>query len=809
MKRLIATTIIISCCLQLLSQNRLFRNLSPLERAEYYTSIAEISADSSETAAALDSAVTNYLCYLDRNDSLGPVEKISVYYKLSLCFISDNQYEDADIFIRLILKTAYEEYDHSSVLYAYSLLQVANIYSIWGDLAKAKAFMDLSEGSIKNNIRKDSDVYSIYMIDFLQTRINIKTEQQKFKSAVRDARRRIRLIRNAGLTDSTYNETYLDALMRLSFIYQSCPDILQARKCASRAYDLYTTRIIHGFSGKTAEERRQYWHSVSEYFNEMAGAGNDPKTAYNSSLFAKGILLNTTIEFNEFVKTNADSLIISDYNEMKKLIASGGNKITIDSLDQIINEKLEAKGVRFYPSGLYTSWEQVRNNLNDEDLAIEFMKNGNSYTCILLKKKWVKPRHNTFHISTDDFLYNTLSYSRKTSRQTISGILTGNDNLGQNIAESANGYEISVKESIYKIEDAVSDFDIARHMAKDIWTRWIRRNFPKREEGRIFFSPDGILDIIGIEYLPISKKQKDPGAEIYCLADIYPTYRLSSTRQLLFENQTSASHAVPGLYGSPDFMRKDKKILVGLAKAESGARRLLDNEYEEDMDSYSGDEGELQPLKAAMHEVLAIDSIMTDVGYKAHIFTGANASEDIFKIASQDENIIHIATHGFYLTPLEATRKRLVTTPETAKDPLSRSGLFMAGAKEKWILGSDPSGRENGILTANEISSLDLSNADMVILSACQTGIGDIGQDGIYGLQRAFKMAGAKSMIVSLWKISDEATAFMMKNFYQNRYILHMSKHEAFQAAQRAMRNTEKWKSPRYWSAFVLIDPEI
>lgn len=789
MKRLIATIIIISCCLQLLSQNRLFRNLSPLERAEYYKSIAEISTDSSETAVALDSAVTNYLCYLDRNDSLGPVQKIPIYYKLCLCFISSNEYENAEIFIRLILKTAYEEYDHSSVLYAYSLMQVANIYSIWGDTAKAKAFMDLSESSIKDNIQKDSDAYSIYMMDFLQTRINIKIVQQKIKSAIRDARHRIRLIRNAGLTDSTYNKTYLYASMRLSYIYQSYPDMLQAGKWASRAYDLYTTQIMHGFSGKTAEERKRYWAGVSEYFNEMAGSINHPKTAYNSALFAKGLLLNTTIEFNEFVKANADSLINSDYNEMKQLIASGGSKITIDSLDQIINEKLEAKGAGFYPSGLSTDWEQVRARLKDDDLAMEFIGNSNYFSCILLKKDWVRPKVISYSISGGGFLrpwWNCIS-----------------------VKNGKNNVVLNFKNTDYTIENAVSDLTVSKYIGKYIWPRKITRHFPKTEEGRIFFSPDGILDIIGIEYLPISKDKKDPGADIYCLADIYPTYRLSSTRQLLFENQTSASQAVPGLYGSPDFKRKGQEILDGLAKAESGARRLLDNEYKKDIDSYSGDGGELSPLKAAMHEVLAIDSIMTDMGYKAHIFTGTNASEDIFKIASQDENIIHIATHGFYLTPLEATRKRLVTTPEMAKDPLSRSGLFMAGAKEKWILGSDPSGRGNGILTANEISALDLSNADMVILSACQTGIGDIGQDGIYGLQRAFKMAGAKSMIVSLWKISDEATAFMMKNFYQNRYILHMSKHEAFQAAQRAMRNTEKWKSPRYWSAFVLIDPDI
>ena len=321
MKRLLATIIIISSCLQLLSQNRLFRNLSSLERAEYYASIAEISTDSSETAVALDSAVTNYLCYLDRNDSLGTVQKISIYYKLCLCLISDNQYEDADTFIRLILKTAYENYDHSSALYAYSLLQVANIYSILGDLAKAKAFMDLSECSIKNNIQKKSDVHSIYMIDFLQTRINIRTKQQKYKSAIRDAKHRIRILKEANFSESEYKTIYTGAMMYLSMLCHENHDYLAAKKWASEAYDSYKDKIIMNLGGKSGEERKLYWISASDYFRGMANSRSFPETAYNSALFAKGLLLNTTIEFNEFVKANADSLIISDYNEMKKLMA--------------------------------------------------------------------------------------------------------------------------------------------------------------------------------------------------------------------------------------------------------------------------------------------------------------------------------------------------------------------------------------------------------------------------------------------------------------------------------------------------------
>lgn len=139
------------------------------------------------------------------------------------------------------------------------------------------------------------------------------------------------------------------------------------------------------------------------------------------------------------------------------------------------------------------------------------------------------------------------------------------------------------------------------------------------------------------------------------------------------------------------------------------------------------------------------------------------------------------------------------------KDPLLRSGLIMAGANKAWKNGVNLLEKEDGIMTAMEISNLDLSNTDLVVLSACETGLGDIqGSEGVYGLQRAFKMAGVDVLIMSLWKVPDIETAEFMNMFY-DLWIKNKNARVAFRNTQKLMQ--EKYKGePSKWAAFVLFE---
>lgn len=142
----------------------------------------------------------------------------------------------------------------------------------------------------------------------------------------------------------------------------------------------------------------------------------------------------------------------------------------------------------------------------------------------------------------------------------------------------------------------------------------------------------------------------------------------------------------------------------------------------------------------------------------------------------------------------------------SSSNPLLRCGLFIAGANNTIKGYSKPdSVKDDGILTGAEISNVNLRQTKLVVLSACETGLGKIDDnEGVYGLQRAFKMAGAQDLIMSLWRVSDRATEVFMTTFY--KYAFKMNVYDAFSKTQMTMRNNPKFKDPYYWAAFVLME---
>ena len=140
---------------------------------------------------------------------------------------------------------------------------------------------------------------------------------------------------------------------------------------------------------------------------------------------------------------------------------------------------------------------------------------------------------------------------------------------------------------------------------------------------------------------------------------------------------------------------------------------------------------------------------------------------------------------------------------EASDDPMMRSGLLLAGAKNYWGISNQNNTIEDGILTASEISNLDLSACQLVVLSACETGLGEIkGSEGVFGLQRAFKMAGVNNIIMSLWKVPDVQTAELFDIFY-NECFAGKTIQDSFKSAQSKMK--AKY-SPYYWAGFVLLE---
>lgn len=221
-----------------------------------------------------------------------------------------------------------------------------------------------------------------------------------------------------------------------------------------------------------------------------------------------------------------------------------------------------------------------------------------------------------------------------------------------------------------------------------------------------------------------------------------------------------------------------------------------------------GNQNLIDPLPGTQVEIDAISKLGSTKGFKTNVYTKAQASEENFKSITRP-SLLHIATHGFFLTENQISGDKVfgVDVEQANDNPLLRSGLMLANAEQAMDESAEnmeATSTNNGILTAYEVMTLDLKDTDMVVLSACETGLGEIKSgEGVYGLQRSFQVAGAASVIMSLWKVSDEATKQLMISFYQN-WMNGTSKGVAFSNAQKTLR--ESFPEPYYWGAFVMLN---
>lgn len=216
-------------------------------------------------------------------------------------------------------------------------------------------------------------------------------------------------------------------------------------------------------------------------------------------------------------------------------------------------------------------------------------------------------------------------------------------------------------------------------------------------------------------------------------------------------------------------------------------------------------QGEIAVLPGTKVEIDGVSKLLKGSGYQVKQFTQKLATEANLKSVKKP-TLMHIATHGYFLQDVETTGSAFGISLENANDnPLLRSGLMLAGAGATVSGQRMPnlSSNDNGILTAYEAMNLDLDGTDLIILSACETGLGDIkAGEGVYGLQRAFLVAGADALIMSLWKVDDAATQQLMSYFYQH-WIKLGNKQKAFKQAQ--LQLMAKHKDPYYWGAFVMV----
>ncbi|MBF0311656.1 MAG: CHAT domain-containing protein, partial [Magnetococcales bacterium] len=321
----------------------------------------------------------------------------------------------------------------------------------------------------------------------------------------------------------------------------------------------------------------------------------------------------------------------------------------------------------------------------------------------------------------------------------------------------------------------------------------------------VYVVPDGMLNI-----LPFSALIDEESAYLAKSMDIHI---LTSSRDLLPSETPSATGGVLILAG-PDY-DSDKVVDRQVIKEIEGKRSASSSEVRDGLRAFSqGMRGlRFDPLPGAEKEGKLIVGQVEERKKANRIFLKFDAQEKVVQSIAQPPEVLHIATHGFFLKADDNLRKRLMKLqrggdlqlPPPGDNPLLRSGLAFAGINGNAGFLGEIDTNNDGVLTALEVLALDLTGTRLTVLSACETGLGEIHEgEGVYGLRRSFQEAGSEAVIASLWEVSDAGTQALMTGLYKG-LMAGKTPHDALREARQELMDSKEWGYPYIWSAFMLV----
>ena len=541
---------------------------------------------------------------------------------------------------------------------------------------------------------------------------------------------------------------------------------------------LYTDLVANRFDYLTEKERSIYleksqtMHDFIPAFVYEHYKKNPHFTtlAYNNALLTKGMLLQSTNHARKSIEQSGNEELLQYWKEVLKirqmLTSSTISTIVKDSLSNRA-ENLESwimknsREFRLSKKIWDKNWMDVQLGLKTGDVAIEFV---DFYS--IIKNDMTKHIYAAVLVRPND-------------KQPTFIPLCTEEEMHSLLGNPTQTYDINGNK-LYKL----------------IWSKITPY---LTENSTVYFAPSGLLHQLNLEILPTQDMRP--------ISDIYNLVRVSSTRELLLEERHHTAFTSATLYGGLIYDMDTTDMIENSSIYENQQYRSF---VSSDTLSRKG----VSYLPGTKKEIDNISQCLNQVGGKINIYTGKQGNEESFKAQTGATNkILHIATHGFFFeneevetTNLFKPKMQQLGIQEPIIDPLLRSGLLMAGANHAFMghYNQLPKSLQDGVLYAKEISLLDLSETELVVLSACETGQGDITSEGVFGLQRAFKMAGVQTIIMSLWKVNDQATQLLMTEFYNNWIGKHQSKREAFHNAQNTVRI--QYEEPEYWAGFIMLD---
>lgn len=602
---------------------------------------------------------------------------------------------------------------------------------------------------------------------------------------------------------------YSIVLNGLADIYEIKKRHQAAENLLIEASDLQNSRLNNAITYLSEKELTKYtklfeidlfrmMNFIQRRTQTQTHVGKLGNLCYNNVLFYKGYLLTAVQQLSALAssteKTRELNIELKGY---KRMLAKGystprkdRDSVSMADLERKVNsiEKEMAKGIfSFEQTNKQINWQDVQTQLKSDEAAIEFIhfssnttKDGHQsyYGSLIVKAGFEAPLF--IPLFEENKLLDILNAYSSLSSSSLNKMY-------------ARGGGVSPLEKI-KLEGL---YDL-------IWKPLITE---LKSIKTIYYSPSGLLHRISFDAIPTDNNQ--------ILSDQFQLVRLGSTRSIAFpENKAPGRGNEAMLYGGINYELESDADLEKLESMVVSDK--AGNESDSIFDRGSLFENEKWTyLKGTDKEVADIEILLNANGFSTTIKTGGMATEESFKMMGRDQLspfVIHIATHGyFYPDPKISAAKKNSDDSEnlafkSSDHPLIRSGLLLAGANHAWSAGQQQgSDKEDGVLTAYEISEMNLSNTELVVLSACETGLGDIlGNEGVYGLQRALKIAGAKNLMISLWKVPDAETAKLMTSFYTYWLQDKLSIRKALMTAQKDFRN--RGLDPYFWAGFILLE---
>ncbi len=498
---------------------------------------------------------------------------------------------------------------------------------------------------------------------------------------------------------------------------------------------------------------------------------------YDLRLATKGLLFESSQKIRRRILNSGDSTLIQEFQEwqnqrehlayvytlsQKEKQKRGIDQAALEEKANRLEKELSQKSEFFAQTTdtvHYTSWRDVQKTLQPGEAAIEIIRN-----------------HYLSREKKDSILYLALIIKSTTIHQPEIVILPqGKDLEGKFLANYNNRI-------VAQSRDLLSYSSYWQPIAQKLG-----------DIKKVYFSADGVYHLINLNIL------ENPSTGKYLLEEI-DIQLVSNTKDLIKPRKMHDFSQTALLIGRPvynleiarhqeiiqDYQERNRNLPRGLYTSNNEITRTM-----------------LSDLPGTELEVRQISQQLEKAGWQPRLYLKEKALEEVIK-QSPHPQVLHIATHGFFSLPSESDSLReqdRASIPER----MLRAGLLLTGVSS---YAQNPSfyerNIEDGFLTAYEAMNLDLDHTELVVLSACETGKGEIQSgEGVYGLQRGFQQAGAQSVLISLWKVDDEATQALMTRFYQHWIGKKQNKRLAFRQAQLEMK--AEYKYPYYWGAFVMV----